>query len=525
MMKRGLSIYAANGLFLICIVLILTVGSVIQTLNLTLGLIGTELLLILLPAILFLRVKRIPLKEGLRLNPIKPGVAALCVLLGISTFLFSIIIESIMAQLTGMTSVSLPAGSMPKGIFFSALYFIALAVAAPVCEEALFRGAIQGAYERQRSAAFAISITALMFALFHMRLSGLPGLIPVSFILCFVVWRTQSLYAGMLVHFGVNAMSAANTLVALNINNSGLPMLSGWISLGGLAAAAGLLYLLVRLQPAPANEAAPETIEAAPKKRTWLGNYWPLLGGGVLYLAVAGLTLVVSLYPELTASSQVTYTPPKIAAPLDTRYQITNRAGEAVGELKCRVAPQEGKFSLDCSGSARSYEAHLGSSTWIDREHTLSWSAAWDAQTVDLLSYSFERKQADGGGYRVELRGKNLAIEQGEDSSQVLLPDDSLVAYEWLWRAGVISSDAVLAYKVPFGYLQKYDASLGKSLPILQTELLRLYPVDTVTVPAGHFETWKANLGGQTAWYARNEQVPGGPVQFDDGMVVYQLVK
>ncbi len=73
---------------------------------------------------------RIPLKEGLRLKPIRPGVGLLCRLLGL---------------------------------------------AAPLCEEPLFRGVFQGTYEKRRPAFFAISIPALMAALSNFQLSGLAG--------------------------------------------------------------------------------------------------------------------------------------------------------------------------------------------------------------------------------------------------------------------------------------------------------------------------------------------------------------
>ena len=53
-------------------------------------------------------------------------------------------------------------------------YFFAFAITPALCEELLFRGAIQGAYEKQRSPHVAIIVVALMFALWHMRVSR-PG--------------------------------------------------------------------------------------------------------------------------------------------------------------------------------------------------------------------------------------------------------------------------------------------------------------------------------------------------------------
>ncbi|RPI22908.1 MAG: CPBP family intramembrane metalloprotease, partial [Chloroflexota bacterium] len=294
-MNKSLSLQAANFLFLLTMLLILTVGSVMQYLSLSLGLIATEVLLILLPTLIFLRLRRVPLKTGLRLNPIRPLTALACVLLGFSVSLFSLFIEAVMMQLTGMPPVPVPEGSTPSGVFPALLYFTGLAISAPICEEIMFRGAIQGAYENRRKVSMAITVTALMFAFYHMRLTGLLALLPVAFILGYVAWRTQSIYATMLVHFGMNATSAAITLVYVLGNGMVLPLVSPWTAAAGLAATAALLWVLRRTTHLPQTTASETEPEPAGLPRpSWLAVYWPLIGAWVLYLIVAGLTLRTS---------------------------------------------------------------------------------------------------------------------------------------------------------------------------------------------------------------------------------------
>ena len=58
MKTTTLSLKNANLLLFITMLLVITLGSLIQTLNLSLGLIATELLLILLPAVLWLRARQ-----------------------------------------------------------------------------------------------------------------------------------------------------------------------------------------------------------------------------------------------------------------------------------------------------------------------------------------------------------------------------------------------------------------------------------------------------------------------------------
>ena len=92
---------------------------------------------------------------------------------------------------------------------FAALFVIALAPA--VCEEMLFRGLILHALKARYRAVSAIVITAALFGAYHMSLvkfipTGLLGLL-----LCYVVWRTGSIYPAMLMHFLNNAYSVVMT--------------------------------------------------------------------------------------------------------------------------------------------------------------------------------------------------------------------------------------------------------------------------------------------------------------------------
>jgi membrane protease YdiL (CAAX protease family) len=528
-MKKSISLLSANGLYLFTMLLVIMVGSFMQTLNLSGGLIATEALLILLPTVLLLRARKIPIREGLRLNPIPPAVAGLCVVLGIATFLFSVLIETIMAQVTGMASVPLAENSMPKGLVESALYFVALAVFAPICEEALFRGAIQGAYERNKSAGFAITITALMFAFYHFRLSGLPGLLPVAFILGYVAWRTQSIYATMLIHFGMNVASAANTLSVLN--GVSLISFSLWTALAGLAVAAGSIKILNRLYPARASDpsiAEPtglETIKPAMPRRTWLGTYWPLFGAGLLYLAVATLTLMATLTPEFNPLTDLKYYPPRITAPIDSQYQVTNRAGQVVGSLSCRITPQGSTFSLECNRTIQGYEIKIGSSDYSDMTHTATWKATWESSTFNLLDFSFERQSTDGYGYQTVLRDGQLITTSSEGMDQTQLAESVLLEYEWAWRVNDLNADVGSVFKTPFGYLVRWNEKLNKSVPALTTELLHVYPAETLDLPAGQYTAWKVTLAGQAAWFGKDDPSYPRPIQFDDGMVIYSLVK
>ena len=243
--RPSLSIFHVNLLYLAIILLTLTVGSLIQTANLLWGLIASELLLYLLPAIALLRWRRIPLREGLRLRPVSPRLGLLCLLLGFTTYLWTIVVDVVMAQITHIPDALISVESLPKGALGALGYFFAFAIIPALCEELLFRGAIQGAYEKQRSPRVAIIVVALMFAFWHIRVSGLVALLPVALILGYVAWSTGSVYASILVHFALNGTASINTLLSLN-RGSGLPFLGPAAAAVGLAATVVLIYLIRR---------------------------------------------------------------------------------------------------------------------------------------------------------------------------------------------------------------------------------------------------------------------------------------
>jgi len=533
-MKRALSISQANSLYLITLALIITLGSAVQLLNLSWGLVATELFLILLPAVLFLRIKGIPLREGLRLRPVGLRTAVVCTLIGVSMWFLASYIDALIMQLSGMAPVSISSDMLPSGLLESLVYFSALAIFAPICEEALFRGAIQGAYERHRSPRFAIIMASLMFAFYHLRVTGLPALLPIAFTLGYVGWRTQSLLAVILVHFGNNAVSASYSLLALNLPDFNFSITNPITAGVGLVATLGLLYLFNRLVPAPAaaeealattpapvtapGEAAAEPAAAQPG---WLRNYWALVVAGLLFAVVGGLTLAVTLNPKLSAGRGVIF-----GEPAEYRYVITNRLDAEVGQAVCTITPGAETTRLDCSRSVEGYAIQIGQSFFSEGTHTLDWSAAWDARTLALVDFDLQRTEADGEislTAALEAGQLGLSAPGGLAETQEMGPD-ILLGHEWAWRMVNLDDSAGATSLVQFGYLLTWDESEQRSRPQVREEMLRLVALDPVQVPAGRFDAWKVLIGDdKAAWYTSGSQPK--LLRYDDGMSIYSLVE
>jgi membrane protease YdiL (CAAX protease family) len=510
-----LSIFSVNLLYLVTILLNLVLGSWMQSMHFIWGLIASEVLLFLLPTIALLRFRRIPLKEGLRLKPIRPLIGFLCILLGFTTYLFAVVIDAIMARLITIPSMPVSVETvMPKGTLESIGLFFAVAVAAPLCEEPLFRGVIQAAYEKQRTTSSAIAITALMFAFWHFKPSGLWGLLLEAFIFGYVAWRSGSIYGSILVHFGLNATSVANILLALN-SGGGLPFLGLPAAVAGLVVTVVLIYAIWRLQPIKEQ---PAPLEQG-QPRSWLWNYSPLALAGLLYLGVIGQILMTS---QITLS-QVGYNKVQINQILESHFRIMNQAGDKVGDMNCKITPQGLNIHLDCAGNVRAYEIPTSTGDIKDGNHTTTWSATWNTETMGLLDFIYERIYEEGGSnFRATVKDSRLVVDNSTGMQEIALSPDDLVEYEWAWRVNALKPQVFPTIQAPFAYMQWWDEQAEKSQPALINEVLQLYRIEPLDLPAGQFQAHKASLGGQSAWYANDH---AGPVRFDDGMLIYELEK
>ncbi len=525
-MRKSLSLFSANLLFMLTMLLVITVGSFIQSISLSWGLIITECILIALPTILFFRQKRIPLRAGLRFEPLPILTGVLCVLLGVSVYLFGLVIEGVMAQLTGMQSVPVPNNLLPKTTLDMIAYAVALAIFAPLGEEILFRGAIQNAYEEKKPAWLAISITALLFAFYHFRLSGLPALLPVAFILGYVVWKTRSILAGMLIHFGNNGASAAQSVYFFTTGKS-LPFLSLWSALVGLIVAVIILLVIRRLYSAPRQPVQEIVTEPSVNfaKTSWFATYWPLIVSGILYIAVAGMTVAAAILAKFAPSTQVSYGLPSLQAPVQSHYSIMNQGGQTVGEMDCVLSPAGSRVNLECSRTIQAYEITVENSYYKDESHADTIAVSWNSTTMELLSFSLEKRYTDGTLITSSVEYNHLTSTDGTGTADILMPENVVVEFEWAWHAALLRADSGDSFSVPFGYLMKWDEQTNSSGPVVRDEVLRVYSDENIALPMGETTVRKLTLAGTTAWYSKNDAAAGlmRPVKFDDGMLIYSL--
>lgn len=90
------------------------------------------------------------------------------------------------------------------GVWLVALVLIVV-VGAPLVEELLYRGLLQGAFVRRVSEPLAVALVALWFAAIHFRPVEFPGLIVIGVVLGVCALVTRRLGMGIVAHAAFNA--------------------------------------------------------------------------------------------------------------------------------------------------------------------------------------------------------------------------------------------------------------------------------------------------------------------------------
>lgn len=195
------------GAFFTVFVLIMYLGTLVQGWRLLPGLLITEYVLILGPALGLLWYFRVDFREALSLRA--PSVAGI-----IGALLCGLGALVLVMQVGAWHNKVLPVPQELQEAFahlFSegnlAVLLFVVALAPALCEEALFRGVIFAGLKERMHPAATILLVGALFGLFHLSIYRMlpTGLLGV--VLTYFVWRTGSIYPGMLVHALVNGAS------------------------------------------------------------------------------------------------------------------------------------------------------------------------------------------------------------------------------------------------------------------------------------------------------------------------------
>ncbi len=175
------------------------------------GIFLTEWLLLLVPALAFVALGGYDVRRTLSLRSPSPRTlfAALLVIAGgapvawflawLQSFVLPVPWE-LLEQMEELLAAPDP------GRLVWLLFLVALTPA--VCEEAVFRGVLLGGTRGRMSPARFIVLNAVVFGAFHLSIETAFRFLPTAWLgllLAWVVWRTGSIWTGVLMHFVNNA--------------------------------------------------------------------------------------------------------------------------------------------------------------------------------------------------------------------------------------------------------------------------------------------------------------------------------
>lgn len=205
--QSKMTLLGVNLIYLLGMVLLITVGGFVQTREFNSGILITEFILIALPVLLYVIIRKSSIKRELRFNKLgfmNGFLVALIFICGYPVAVFVGIIGNLFVSIFGKLIQS----PIPIAENFNeyALLLMIIAGSAGICEEILFRGLIMRGYEKLGKWP-SIIFTAVLFSMLHLNIQNVLGTLFLGIVLGYVVYTTNSILAGMLGHFVSNAIA------------------------------------------------------------------------------------------------------------------------------------------------------------------------------------------------------------------------------------------------------------------------------------------------------------------------------
>ena len=211
---------ASNMVFLLLSLVFVTMGGEFQRDDLNAGIVLTELLIVLLPAVVFANIYRdSTTKLFLKIRKFKPST--LIKVVGVTFLTYPIAVFGNVVVITILSMFKQPnipqlpiASDLPQYI----LYIAIIGILPGICEEILFRGFFLS-MNRELGIRNSILFTGFLFALFHYNIYNFAGPLILGVVFGYVTVITKSIWPAVICHALNN--SIASTLGFWAIKNAG----------------------------------------------------------------------------------------------------------------------------------------------------------------------------------------------------------------------------------------------------------------------------------------------------------------
>ncbi|MCD5414512.1 MAG: CPBP family intramembrane metalloprotease [Clostridiales bacterium] len=320
--EKKIGVYDANVLYLIGLILFISLGAFVQERDFTSGMLITQVFIIMGTPLLYLALKKIDIKKTMRFNKLRLKHGLIIIIITILMYPLAVTANALgMLLLSLIGNLNIPQLPMPTDFMGYLKSMAVISLAAGICEEVFFRGFILTGYEKLNKRK-AIIISAVLFGMFHLNLYNLFGPIVLGLIWGYLVVLTNSIYAGIIGHivnngFAVtlgfifsglqqqlqdNATTSAGASVELSTTQTFLVSVLVFAFISGITCT--IAYFLVRIikkdleEPEIAYSSAnpykseivlnlDEENDKIVKVKYGLVKYWPVILGGMIFLAIA----------------------------------------------------------------------------------------------------------------------------------------------------------------------------------------------------------------------------------------------
>lgn len=219
--KPKLSLLPMHLLFLAMAITFIILGSILQGWNFKIGILATEFGMLVLPASIFILVKRQSIREQFKFKAPKPMdllkvvIAGLCFVPVVG--LLNSVINLWFVYGLKITPPQIP---LEEGVLAPLITFLIAAATPGFCEEFFFRGMLLTEYEKRMSAFQAALVTAILFGVFHYNIMNLFGPIALGLMFAWLMQVTGSIWTAMLGHMVNNTFAVVMLYATANVDQS-----------------------------------------------------------------------------------------------------------------------------------------------------------------------------------------------------------------------------------------------------------------------------------------------------------------
>lgn len=207
---------SANAVFLFLSVIFLSAGAYFQNADLNSGIVLTELVIVLLPAVIFSSIyKTGSIIDFLRLRLVSPKVFISAFAITLLTYPLAVFGNSLAIFILSLFgNVELPEVPIASNLNEFILYIVLIGVLPGFCEEVLFRGFFLR-MNSTGSEKFAVLFTAFMFALFHYNIYNFMGPLVLGIVFGYITLITGSIWPAVFCHALNNSIASTLGYVML----------------------------------------------------------------------------------------------------------------------------------------------------------------------------------------------------------------------------------------------------------------------------------------------------------------------